>query len=89
MLVLPLAAQAGAWPAGKKAEYMGQCMQVAALQGVDAKKADQKCKCGADAIEKSFTTAEIEVLSGKETADPKLMQRAMTVIQTKCGLQGK
>ncbi|QSQ14855.1 hypothetical protein [Myxococcus landrumensis] len=88
-LLLPLAARAGAWPAGKKAEYVGQCMQVAAIQGVDTKKADQKCKCSADAIEKNFTSAEIEVLSGQDNADAKLMQRALTVIQTKCGPTGK
>lgn len=88
-LVLPLAAQAGSWPAGKKAEYVQQCKQIAVVQGVDAKKADLRCKCGADTIEKNFTTGEIEALGGKEMVDSKLLQRALTVVQKVCAQKGE
>lgn len=35
-LLLPVAANAGNFPAGKEAAYMTQCTQVASGQGVDA-----------------------------------------------------
>ncbi|MHC6226063.1 hypothetical protein ACYU03_15035 [Pseudomonas sp. X10] len=83
-LLLPLAANAGPWPAGKKGAYMDQCVQVATGQGVDAKTADQHCKCGADAIEKNFTTQEIEDLDSKDGVDARLMQRAQAVVTESC-----
>ncbi|HKS13785.1 MAG TPA: hypothetical protein VJS90_12190 [Pseudomonas sp.] len=85
-LLLPMAAQAD-WPAGKKGAYMEQCVQVATGQGVDAKAADAHCKCGANAIEKNFTKAEIEDLDSKDGVDAKLMQRAQTVVTQACAPQ--
>jgi len=84
VLLLPMGANAGPWPAGKKGQYMDQCVQVATGQGVDAKTADTHCKCGADAIEKNFTTAEIEDLDSKDGVDAKLMQRAQTAVANAC-----
>ncbi|HGY9625382.1 hypothetical protein WCE02_05590 [Pseudomonas juntendi] len=86
-LLLPLAAQAE-WPAGKKGAYMDQCVRVATAQGVDAKTADQHCKCGADAIEKNFTKAEIEDLDSKDGVDAKLMQRAQSAVKQACAPKG-
>ncbi|HCN44271.1 MAG TPA: hypothetical protein DIT18_00315 [Pseudomonas sp.] len=83
-LLLPLAANAGPWPAGKKGEYMDQCVQVATGQGVSASTADAHCKCGANAIEKNFTTQEIEELDSKTGVDEKLKRRAQNAVQTAC-----
>lgn len=84
-LLLPLAANAGPWPAGKKGEYMDQCVQVASSQqGVTAAQADKHCKCGADAIEKNFTTAEIEQLDSKDGIDTKLRDRAQAAVKSAC-----
>ncbi|MDC0711845.1 hypothetical protein POL68_25475 [Stigmatella sp. ncwal1] len=83
-LLFPLAGRAASWPAEKKKAYMDQCVQVATGQGVDAKTADKHCKCGADAIEKNFTAAEIEDLDSKDGVDPKLMQRAQSAVQKAC-----
>ena len=58
-LLLPVAANAGNFPAGKEAGYMAQCTQVASGQGVDAATAKKHCDCGAQAIKKNFTDAEI------------------------------
>jgi len=65
--LLPLSASAGEWPAGAKQEYMTQC-QAAAKQQVDAATAEKHCSCGANVIEKKFTTAEIKQLSDTTTA---------------------
>ena len=54
-LLLPVAANAGNFPAGKEAAYMTQCTQVASGQGVDAATAKKHCDCGAQAIKKNFT----------------------------------
>ena len=82
-LLLPMAAQAD-WPAGKKDAYMQQCVQVATGQGLDAKTADAHCKCGAEAIKKNFSEAEIKELDSKDGVDAKLMQRAQTVVEKAC-----
>ncbi|WP_093518124.1 hypothetical protein [Stigmatella erecta] len=82
-LMLPLAGRAE-WPAGKKGAYMEQCVHVAQVQGVDASTATAHCKCGADAIEKNFTTAEIEDLDSKDGVDAKLMQRAQAAVKKAC-----
>ncbi|MCE5981780.1 hypothetical protein ABE525_06170 [Pseudomonas wadenswilerensis] len=82
-LLLPFSAHAE-WSAERKAAYMTQCVQVATQQGVDAKKADQHCKCGAQAIGKNFTQAEIEDLDSKDGVDAKLMQKAHKVVQEAC-----
>ncbi|PWB35640.1 hypothetical protein DCO48_01770 [Pseudomonas sp. SDI] len=83
-LLLPLGANAGPWPAGKKGAYMDQCVQVASQQGVSATVADQHCKCGANAIEKNFSTAEIEQLDSKTGVDAKLMKRAQDAVTAAC-----
>lgn len=87
VLLLPLTVEAGGWPAGKKTEYMDQCVQVAMGQGVDAKTADNYCKCGAAAIEKNFTAREIEDLDSKDGVDARLMQRAQVVISRACSFK--
>jgi len=83
-LLLPLAATAGPWPAGKKGEYMDQCVQVATGQGVSASKADEHCKCGANALEKNFTTQEIEKLDSRTEIDASLRARAETAVKAAC-----
>ncbi|BBH45502.1 hypothetical protein [Pseudomonas sp. KU43P] len=83
-LLLPLGAHAGEFPSGAKANYMSQCTQAATGQGLDAKSADKHCKCGAEAIEKNFTTAEIADLDSKDGVDAKLMQRAQTAVRQAC-----
>ncbi|MFF7708798.1 hypothetical protein [Pseudomonas sp. NPDC007930] len=59
-LLVPLAAQA-AWPPRAKAQYMSDCVATA-KQDVDSTKATKHCTCGADVIEKQFSTAEIQQL---------------------------
>ena len=83
-LLLPMAAQAATWPAGKKDAYMQQCVQVATGKGLDAKTADAHCKCGADAIEKNFSTAQIEELDSKDGVDAKLMKQAQDTVMQAC-----
>ena len=83
-LMLPLAAHAESWPAGKKDAYMAQCTQVASSKGLDAAAAKQHCECGAGAIEKNFTTKEIEQLDSKQGVDAKLMEKAQAVVAKAC-----
>ena len=83
-LLLPVAANAGNFPAGKEAAYSAQCTQVAAGQGVDAATAKKHCDCGAQAIKKNFTDAEIADLDSKDGVDAKLMQKAQTVVKEAC-----
>lgn len=83
-LLLPMAANAGNFPAGKEAAYMTQCQQVATGQGVDAAMAKKHCDCGAQAIKKNFTDKEIEDLDSKDGVDAKLMHKAQTVVQAAC-----
>ncbi|MBV4535562.1 MULTISPECIES: hypothetical protein [Pseudomonas] len=83
-LLLPMAATAGDFPAGKQAAYMTQCQQVATGQGVDANTAKKHCECGAQAIKKNFTDDEIKDLDSQDGVDAKLMQKAQTVVQQAC-----
>lgn len=83
-LLLPMAATAGDFPAGKQAAYMTQCQQVATGQGVDANTAKKHCECGAQAIKKNFTDDEIKDLDSTDGVDAKLMQKAQTVVQQAC-----
>ncbi|MDH0649980.1 hypothetical protein N5D48_12985 [Pseudomonas sp. GD03858] len=83
-LLLPLAANAGNFPAGKEAHYMTQCQQVASGQGVDAATAKKHCECGAQAIKKNFSDKEIEDLDSQDGVDAKLMQKAQQVVQATC-----
>ncbi|HGM5580821.1 TPA: hypothetical protein ACKP22_002509 [Pseudomonas putida] len=84
VLLLPLAANAGNFPAGKEQAYMAQCQQVATGQGVDAATAKKHCDCGAQAIKKNFTDKEIQDLDSKDGVDAALMQKAQTVVQSAC-----
>lgn len=59
-LLTPLAAEA-AWPPGAKQQYMSDCVATA-KQDVDSSKASKHCTCGADVIEKKFSTEEIQQL---------------------------
>lgn len=83
-LSLPFAATAGEWPAGKHDAYMSQCEQVATGQGLNAQAAKAHCQCGAQAIQKNFSTAEIEALDSKNGVDPKLAERARTAVTQAC-----
>jgi hypothetical protein len=83
-LLLPLAANAGNFPAGKEAAYMTQCQQVASGRGLDAATAKKHCECGAQAIKKNFSDKEIEDLDSKDGVDAKLMQKAQNAVQTAC-----
>ncbi|WP_449432287.1 hypothetical protein [Pseudomonas putida] len=83
-LLLPFAANAGSFPAGSKDAYMAQCQKAATGQGLDAKSASTHCKCGAEAIEKNFSSAEIKDLDSKDGVDAKLMQKAQTVVREAC-----
>jgi len=79
-LLLPVAANAGNFPPGKEAGYMAQ--------GVDAATAEKHCDCGAQAIKKNFTDAEIADLDSKDGVDAKLMQKAQTVVKQACAPKG-
>ena len=83
-LMLPMAANAGSWPEGKKGAYMDQCVQTASVNGLDAKAAKSHCECGAQAIEKNFSTKEIQDLDSKDGVDANLMKRAKAAVQAAC-----
>ncbi|MGN8259441.1 hypothetical protein ACLEJW_08920 [Pseudomonas sp. SMSB3] len=83
-LLLPMAATAGNFPAGKEAAYMNQCTQVATDKGLDAATAKKHCDCGAQAIKQNFTDKEIQDLDSKDGVDTKLMQKAQSVVQAAC-----
>ncbi|WEK33031.1 MAG: hypothetical protein P0Y58_12855 [Candidatus Pseudomonas phytovorans] len=82
--LLPLAAHAGDFPPGKEQGYMAQCREVATGQGVSAEMATKHCSCGAQAIKKNFTDAEIADLDSKDGVDAKLMAKAQTVVKQAC-----
>ncbi|MFJ2711738.1 hypothetical protein ACIOZM_12725 [Pseudomonas sp. NPDC087346] len=84
-MLLPLSAQA-AWPAGVKAQYMNDCT-AAASKSVNPTVAKQHCTCGADVLEKKFTTQEIAQLMDKNTPPSgELGQRALKEISV-CRVQ--
>lgn len=83
-LLMPMAANAGNFPAGKENAYMAQCTQVATGQGVDAAAAKKHCDCGAKAIKENFSDAEIVDLDSKDGVDAKLMQKAQSVVKQAC-----
>ena len=83
-LLLPMAANAGNFPAGKEAHYMTQCQQVASGQGVDAATAKKHCECGAQAIKKNFTDKEIADLDSTDGVDANLMKKAQMTVQAAC-----
>ncbi|HDS1819706.1 TPA: hypothetical protein QEM96_004407 [Pseudomonas putida] len=83
-LLLPIAANAGSFPAGAKQTYMSQCIDTATAKGLDAKSAQQHCTCGATAIEKNFSDEQIKDLDSKDGVDAALMQKAQKVVQQAC-----
>lgn len=84
-LLLPLSAQA-AWPAGAKASYMEDCT-IAASKSVTPEVANKHCACGADVLEKKFTTEEIKQLMDKiKRPTPELETRALKEISA-CRVQ--
>ncbi|WP_426198822.1 hypothetical protein [Pseudomonas sp. DC3200b2] len=62
-MLCPLMAHA-AWPGGAREQYMNDCVATARQQ-VDASTATAHCSCGADVIERQFSTAEIQQLMSK------------------------
>ncbi|HEK1693375.1 TPA: hypothetical protein SMR48_004666 [Pseudomonas putida] len=83
-LLLPMAATAGNFPAGKEDAYMAQCKQVAQGKGLDAAAADEHCSCGAEAIKAKFTDKEIEDLDSNDGVDAELMKDAQAAVQAAC-----
>lgn len=67
-IAMPLLAQAE-WPAGTRATYMDECLATA-RQNVDSEQAEKHCQCGADVIEKNFSSAEIKTLNDRQTPPP-------------------
>ncbi len=53
-LLLPVAANAGNFPAGKEAAYTAQCTQVAGSQGVDAATAKKTLRLRRTSDQKEF-----------------------------------
>jgi len=84
-LLLPLSANA-AWPAGVKAKYMSDCTS-AASKSVNPAEANKHCACGADVLEKKFTTEEIsQLMDPKTPPTTELGQRALKEISV-CRVQ--
>ena len=78
-LLLPLSAQA-AWPKELKKQFTAQCVP-AAQKTIDEKSAKAHCACGADKIDKNFTTAQIKELMSPEGAkNTQLQQDALNAI---------
>ena len=78
-LLLPLSAHA-AWPAGLKAKYMTDC-SAAASKSINPSEAQKHCACGADVLDKKFTTQEIaQLMDPKTPPSNELAQRALTEI---------
>ncbi|MGF0237215.1 hypothetical protein ACQR3P_30360 [Rhodococcus sp. IEGM1300] len=84
-MLLPLSAHA-AWPAGVKAKYMEDCT-IAASKSVNPAEAQKHCACGADVLEKKFTTQEIaQLMDPKTPPTNELGQRALKEISV-CKVQ--
>lgn len=76
----PMAANA-AWPPGAQQQYMNDCVATA-QQSVDPAKAKAHCGCGAQVIEKQFTTAEItQLMSTNPPPTLELRQRLEKAVQ--------
>ncbi|MDF9617690.1 hypothetical protein P5705_08560 [Pseudomonas entomophila] len=83
--LLPLAANAGSFPAGTEQPYMTECMQTAHGRGVDATTAENLCKCGAKVIKEKFNDKEIKDLTTAEDGvDANLKQKAQMAVQATC-----
>lgn len=65
LVAMPFAVQAE-WPAGARDAYMNECMATAS-QNVDTSQAEKHCLCGADVIEKEFSSEEINALNDRQT----------------------
>ncbi|RON20839.1 hypothetical protein BK660_17505 [Pseudomonas brassicacearum] len=84
-LMLPLSAHA-AWPAGVKAQYMSDCTK-AASQKLNMAEAQKHCACGAEVLDKKFTSQEITQLMDKNNPPgAELSQRALKEISA-CRVQ--
>lgn len=78
-MLLPLSAHA-AWPAGMRADFMKDC-STAAAQNIGEANAEKHCACGANVLDKNFTTDEIKQLMSKEQApSAELVQKAHAAI---------
>lgn len=78
-MLLPLSAHA-AWPAGMRADFMKDCSG-AAEKTIGKANADKHCACGANELDKKFSTEEIKQLMSKEQApSPELVQKAQAAI---------
>ncbi len=82
-LLLPVAANAGNFPAGKEAAYTAQCTQVAGSQGVDAATA-KTLRLRRTSDQKEFYRRRDCRPDSKDGVDAKLMQKAQTVVQQAC-----
>lgn len=81
-LLLPLSAQA-AWPAGARDQYMNECVATAS-QNVDQAAAQAHCTCGANVIEKKFSTAETQELNSQTAEGGALRARLLKEIDASC-----
>ena len=78
-MLLPLSAQA-AWPAGARDAFMKDCT-AAAEKTIGEANAKKHCACGADELNKKFTTQEITQLMSKQTPpSPELVKKAQVAI---------
>ena len=78
-MLLPLSAHA-AWPAGMRDAFMADCSKAAATNIGEAN-AKKHCACGANELDKKFSTEEIKQLMSKERApSPELVQKAQAAI---------
>ena len=79
VMLLPLSAHA-AWPTGMREAFMAQCTPAAA-QTIGEANAKKHCACGADELNKKFSSEEIKQLMDQQKAPPpQLVQKAQTAI---------
>jgi hypothetical protein len=81
-MLLPLSAQA-AWPSGARDQYMNECIATA-TQSVDKATAQTHCTCGANVIEKKFSTAETKELNSQTAEGGALRARLLKEIDASC-----
>ena len=75
VVAMPLAAHAE-WPAGSRDTYMDECLATA-RQNVDSSLAEKHCECGADVIEKNFSSEEITALNDRQTPPPAALRERL------------
>jgi hypothetical protein len=74
----------GEFPKGAEKTFMRRCLLLLKKQGVKSQKAQESCKCGADAIKANFTDKEIDELDNKTHVDEKLVARVDAAIEKAC-----